>query len=118
MSKDVTVQVPTAHQVLSASAPVEATPDDIIAHLGRMLAASDQRNAEMEIALGTITNIVGCALKVLFDLGLEDEEGGIAFSKDLADRMYGVNVTLSQDFAGGIRVRIRERTTSPVLLER
>lgn len=119
VNTDVTVQVPTANMVLSGPPPGEhATADDVIKHLGRMLAAAEQRNAEMEIALGTVTNIAACALKVLADMGLEDGPGEFSFSHDLTDRMYGANLTLAEDFAGGIKVRFRERTTAPVLLER
>jgi hypothetical protein len=115
---DVTVQVPTAHGVLSAPTPVDATADDVIRHMGRVIAALEQEKAEMQVALGTITNIAACALKVLADMGLEDAPGEFAFSHDLTDRMYGANLTLTEDFAGGIRVKFRERTTAPILLER
>lgn len=115
---DVTIQVPTAHGVLSAAPPVEATADDVIRHMGRTIAALEQQLVEKDIALGTICNIAACALKVMADMGLEDAPGEFAFSHDLTDRMYGTNLTLSEDFAGGIRVRFAERTTAPVLLER
>ena len=105
--------------MLSAAPPNgEVTADDILKFQAGQLTAAHQRISELEIALGTVTNIAACALKVLADMGLEDEPGEFAFSKDLTDRMYGANLTLSEDFAGGIRVRFRERTVAPILLER
>lgn len=117
--RDVTIHVPTAHGVLSAQPPSgEVTVDDMLAFYRAQMNAQAQRITELEVALGTVTNIAACALKVMADMGLEDEPGEFCFSHDLTDRMYGANLTLKEDFAGGIRVRFAERTVAPILLER
>jgi hypothetical protein len=110
--RDVTVAVPTAHGVLSASAPSgEVTPDDIIAYQAAQLAALSNRLQELDIALNTITNLAGCAIKFMIDHGYGDESAPdtMAFSRDYLDRMRNCNLTLQEYFAGGYTVTFRER---------
>jgi hypothetical protein len=113
--RDVTVHAPTAHGVLSAlhrTAPdADITPDDIIKHQAALLAASNNRRQELELALNTITNLAGCAIKFMIDHGYGDESepDTMGFSRDYLDRMKNCNLTISEDFAGGFTVRFRER---------
>jgi hypothetical protein len=110
--RDVTVRVPTAHGVLSAPAPTgEVTADDIIKYQAAQLAALTGRLQELEIALNTITNLAGCAIKFMIDHGYGDESAPdtMAFSRDYLDRMRNCNLTLQEDFAGGYTVTFRER---------
>jgi hypothetical protein len=110
--RDVTVAVPTAHGVLSAAAPSgEVTADDIIKFQAAQLAALSNRLQELDIALNTITNLAGCAIKFMIDHGYGDESAPdtMAFSRDYLDRMRNCNLTLREDFAGGYTVTFRER---------
>jgi hypothetical protein len=113
--RDVTVQAPTAHGQLSAlhlSAPADdVTPNDIIQYQASLLAASNNRLQELELALNTVTNLAGCAIKFMIDKGYgdEDEPDTIGFSREYLDRMKNCNLTISEDFAGGFTVRFRER---------
>jgi hypothetical protein len=110
--RDVTVAVPTAHGVLSAPAPSgEVTADDIIKFQAGQLAALNNRLQELDIALNTITNLAGCAIKFMIDHGYGDESAPdtMAFSRDYLDRMRNCNLTLQEDFAGGYTVTFRER---------
>jgi hypothetical protein len=111
--RDVTVRVPTAHGVLSAPAPdgAEVTADDIIKFQAAQLAASNARLQELELALNTITNLAGCAIKFMLDKGYGDPDtpDTMGFSRDYLDRMKNCNLTLREDFAGGYTVTFRER---------
>jgi hypothetical protein len=113
--RDVTVQAPTAHGELSAlhlSAPTEdVTPNDIIQYQASLLAASNNRLQELELALNTITNLAGCAIKFMLDKGYGDPDAPdtMGFSRDYLDRMKNCNLSISEDFAGGFTVRFRER---------
>jgi hypothetical protein len=110
--RDVTVAVPTAHGVLSAPIPTgEVTPNDIIQFQASQLAASNARLQELELALNTVTNLAGCAIKFMLDKGYGDEEAAdtMSFSRDYLDRMRNCNLTLREDFAGGYTVTFRER---------
>jgi hypothetical protein len=110
--KHVTVYAPTAHGVLSAQPPNgEATADDVITYQAGLLAASNARLQELELALNTITNLAGCAIKFMLDKGYGDEEAAdtMSFSRDYLDRMRNCNLTLREDFAGGYTVTFRER---------
>ncbi len=111
--RDVTVQAPTAHAQLSAlTAPAgEVTADDIIKYQASLLAGSNNRIQELELALNTITNLAGCAIKFMLDKGYGDEDAAdtMSFSRDYLDRMRNCNLTLREDFAGGYTVTFRER---------
>jgi hypothetical protein len=111
--RDVTVAVPTAHGVLSAPSPAggEVTADDIIKFQAAQLAALSNRLQELDIALNTITNLAGCAIKFMIDHGYGDESAPdtMAFSRDYLDRMRNCGMTLQEDFAGGYTVTFRER---------
>jgi hypothetical protein len=110
--RDVTVAVPTAHGVLSAPIPTgEVTPNDIIQFQASQLAASNARLQELELALNTVTNLAGCAIKFMLDKGYGDEEAAdtMSFSRDYLDRMRNCNLTLREDFDGGYTVTFRER---------
>jgi hypothetical protein len=110
--RDVTVAVPTAHGVLSAPAPNgEVTADDIIKFQAAQLAALSNQLQEQTIALNTITNLAGCAIKFMIDHGYGDESAPdtMAFSRDYLDRMRNCGMTLQEDFAGGYTVTFRER---------
>jgi hypothetical protein len=110
--RDVTVAVPTAHGVLSAPIPTgEVTPNDIIQFQASQLAASNARLQELELALNTVTNLAGCAIKFMLDHGYGDDDAPdtMSFSRDYLDRMRDCNLTLREDFAGGYTVTFRER---------
>jgi hypothetical protein len=110
--RDVTVWAPTAHGVLSAPAlEGEVTADDIIKFQAAQLAASSARLQELELALNTITNLAGCAIKFMLDKGYGDPDtpDTMGFSRDYLDRMRNCNLTLREDFAGGYTVTFRER---------
>jgi hypothetical protein len=106
------VRLPTAIGVLWAPAPSgEVTADDIIRFQASQLAALSNRLQELDIALNTITNLAGCAIKFMIDHGYGDESAPdtMAFSRDYLDRMRNCNLTLQEDFAGGYTVTFRER---------
>ena len=121
--RDVTVQAPTAHGVLSAlhrDAPNgEVTADDIIGYQKSLLAASNARLQELELALNTITNLAGCAIKFMIDHGYGDDDAPdtMSFSRDYLDRMRNCNLTLREDFAGGYTVTFRERADGQLARE-
>jgi hypothetical protein len=109
----VTVHAPTAHGELSAlTAPdVDVTADDVIKYQAGLLAASNNRITELELALNTVTNLAGCALKFMADKGYGDDDAPdtFSFSRMYLDSMKGCNLSISEDFAGGFTVRFRER---------
>jgi hypothetical protein len=117
------VHAPTAFGQLSAlhrAAPdAEITADDIIKQQAAMLAASNARVQELELALNTITNLAGCAIRFMIDKGYgdPDEPDTIAFSRDYLDRMKDCNLTVSEDIGGGFVVRFRERADGPLARE-
>jgi hypothetical protein len=118
--RDVTVVAPTALGVLSASAPAgDVTPEDVIQFQAAQLAASSARLQELELALNTITNLAGCAIKFMLDKGYGDEEAAdtMSFSRDYLDRMRNCNLTLREDFAGGYTVTFRERADAQLVRE-
>ena len=103
---------------LSATPPnAEVTEADIIKFQAGQLQAAAARIQELEIGLGTVTNIAACALKVLADAGMGDGPDEFRFSRDLSDRMQGTNLTLREEFGGAIVVHFRERSRPMVALE-
>lgn len=116
---NVTIHVPTAHGILSAlPATGEVTEADIIKFQAGQLQANAARIQELEVCVQTIVNIAACALKVLADSGLTDAPDEFSFSYDLAERMRDTHITCTRDFAGGIIVKFREASPSPILVER
>jgi hypothetical protein len=111
--RDVTVHAPTAFGQLSAlTAPTgEVTAEDVVKYQASLLSASSARIQELELALNTITNLAGCAIKFMIDHGYGDDEAPdtMSFSRDYLDRMRNCNLTLREDFAGGYTVTFRER---------
>jgi hypothetical protein len=110
--RDVTVAVPTAHGVLSAPIPTgEVTPNDIIQFQASQLAASNARLQELELALNTVTNLAGCAMKFMVDKGYGDDDGPdtISFSKFYLDSMKDCSMQIREDFAGGYAVTFTDR---------
>lgn len=113
--RDVTVHAPSAHGVLSglqSDAPDgEVTADDIIKYQASLLAASDARAKELELALNTVTNLAGCAMKFMVDKGYGDEDGPntISFSKFYLDTMRDCSMQIREDFAGGYSVTFTDR---------
>lgn len=110
---DVTVHVPTAVMDLSASAPdgVDVTADDIIKFQAGQLQAASRQLAEKDLALNTITNLAGCAIKFMIDKGYGDEDGPdtISFSRLYLDQMRDCSLQIREDFAGGYTVQFTER---------
>jgi hypothetical protein len=121
--RDVTVHAPTAHGVLSAlhqTAPDgEVTADDIIGYQKALLAASNARVQELELALNTVTNLSGCAMKFMVDKGYGDDDAPntISFSKFFLDSMKDCGMTIREDFAGGYVVTFRERAEGHIARE-
>jgi hypothetical protein len=114
--RDVTVQAPTAHGVLSAlhstaTPDGEITADDIIGYQKALLQASNARIQELELALNTVTNLAGCAMKYMVDKGYGDDDGPdtISFSKFYLDSMKDCSMQIREDFAGGYAVTFTDR---------
>jgi hypothetical protein len=115
--RDVTVQAPTAYGQLSAlhtsavPSGQEITADDIIGYQKALLAASQARVNELELALNTVTNLAGCAMKFMVDKGYGDEDGPdtISFSKFYLDMMRDCSMQIREDMAGGYSVTFTDR---------
>jgi hypothetical protein len=114
--RDVPVQAPTAHGVLSAlhstaTPDGEITADDIIGYQKALLQASNARIQELELALNTVTNLAGCAMKFMVDKGYGDDDGPdtISFSKFYLDSMKDCSMQIREDFAGGYAVTFTDR---------
>jgi hypothetical protein len=114
--RDVTVHAPTAHGRLSALHSAEptgedVTADDIIKYQASLLAASDARAKELELALNTITNLAGCAMRFMVDKGYGDDDAPdtISFSRMYLDQMRDCSMQIREDFAGGYSVTFTDR---------
>jgi hypothetical protein len=114
--RDVMVQAPTAYGKLSAlhsTVPSgdDVTADDVIKHQAALLAAESARRQELELALNTVTNLAGCAMKFMVDKGYGDEDGPdtVSFSKFYLDSMKDCSMQIREDFAGGYAVTFTDR---------
>lgn len=77
-----------------------------VAENSRLRARAD----ELEAACSSIANIALSFAQLLVEAGIQQAgDRTVVVPKELTERMVGTNITLAQNAAGDVLVRIRER---------